>query len=418
MKKLLIVLFFAVTSAHLCSQNGVNTPKDSIAFTGITKFLLKGMPVSEFQRVDSVQWQPVGSDSLQAQTPDISLEKQLTYSDLESVIIQLSSSSLVDVYVSSIKSEDHRQIYCMEIGSGEDLIVFTAGVHAREIANPQFLLKFIADLVSAYERKDSTVQEILSRVKLVIMPCVNPDGYDAAIRGKIAVNDKSHYLAKCNNIDVLRAKSNARGVDLNRNFPSYSASALWKGKVESTKQLFFKPAIYFYPGMYLGSERETKVAMNFLMRYIPSAVRYVDFHSAGRIIFAGKPHLSDTFNIACTSTGKLIESITKYRLLGLDDEESGSGTDGSITDFASEIAAGYTFNATLGRLAPPDTIQIIQKSEILRYSCSVNTVETLRTLNTQKPPKPHYSTPQMHLEEWTKFRLKELFYALLKVPKI
>lgn len=306
-------------------------------------------------------------------------------------------------------------MYCLEIGNGSKTVTFTAGVHAREVANPQFLLKFATELVSEYEKGDTAIVALLSKVKLAVLPCVNPDGYEAAMNGNGVIANKNLYLSAGNNREVFQTKSNARGVDLNRNFPSYSASLLWNEKKEETYLIKTYRNFYFFAGDTLGSENETKVTMNFLMKYIPVSFRYVDFHSVGRSIFAGKPHLSDEFNKACLETGALISSITKYHLLDLDDENTGEGTDGSLTDFAAEIASGFAYNPAIGRLAPPDSVNLVRKTEMFNYHCSVNTVETLNSLAKDKKSNSlQVSTPPMHVDEWEKYHLYHLFLTLLK----
>lgn len=293
-------------------------------------------------------------------------------------------------------------------------VTFTAGVHAREVANPQFLLKFASEIVSEYEKGDSAIADLLTKVKLAVLPCVNPDGYEAAMNGNGVIANKNLYLSASNNREVFQTKSNARGVDLNRNFPflfSFFAMERKKRRNISHKNV---QKLLFFCRRHVGRVNETKVTMNFLMKYIPVSFRYVDFHSVGRSIFAGKPHLSDEFNKACLETGALISSITKYHLLNLDDENTGEGTDGSLTDFAAEIASGFAYNPAIGRLAPPDSVNLVRKTEMFNYHCSVNTVETLNSLAKDKKSNSlQVSTPPMHVDEWEKHRLYNLFLTLL-----
>ena len=180
--------------------------------------------------------------------------------------------------------------------------------------------------------------------------------------------------------------------------PTYTACLLWNNNSPVTNFIKTKTNTQFFAGDSLGSENETRVAMNFLMRYIPFSTRYVDFHSVGRIIYSGKPHLSDSLNIACEKTGELIAKLTKYRLLGINNENSGDGTDGTITDFATEVATGFVYNPKIGRLAPPDSIGLVRKIKTLKYHCSVNTVETLVSLFKEKKSKLlKPSIPKTHI---------------------
>lgn len=409
-----ILMFFFGIATRISSQETSTSKNDSVFYVNIKKEYARGMSNDDFLKTCFIQWQPIKNDSAKWQPFDVSLDKQIPYSDFEQIIHKLSASSIVKSYTASLKSEDGRPFYCIEIGNGSRIVTFTAGVHAREVANPQFLLKFAVNLVSDYEKGYVDIKEILSKSKVVILPCVNPDGYQAALEGKGVINNKNLYIAKCQNADVYQSKSNAKGIDLNRNFPSYSAGFIWDDQTERTIFVKHNPYISFFSGDSLGSENETRVTMNFLMKYVPYSRRYVDFHSAGRLVYAGKPHLSDEFNNICFQTGQLIKKFTRYRLLGVDDEETGNGTDGSITDFASEVAAGFVYNATLGRLAPSDSTKLIKKTDSIKYRCSVNTVETLNSLYKEKKSKLlKPSTPQMHIDEWDNCNLYQLLIALI-----
>ena len=408
------ILFFAFTTAT-SSQEISAQKNDSAFFCGIKKEYAKGMSFSDFLQACLIQWNPVNNDSAKWEPFGVDISTQIRYSGFDEIIRKLARSSVVNAYTASLTSADGRPIYCLEIGNGSKTVTFTAGVHAREVANPQFLLKFASELVSEYEKGDTAIADLLTKVKLAVLPCVNPDGYEAAMNGNGVIANKNLYLSAGNNREVFQTKSNARGVDLNRNFPSYSASFLWNEKKEDTYLIKTYRNSYFFAGDTLGSENETKVTMNFLMKYIPVSFRYVDFHSVGRSIFAGKPHLSDEFNKACLETGILISGITGYSLMGLDEENTGEGTDGSITDFAAEIAAGFAYNPAIGRLAPPDSVNLVRKTEMFNYHCSVNTVETLNSLAKDKKSNSlQVSTPPMHVDEWEKYHLYHLFLTLLK----
>jgi|GEM_PF-2467770 len=371
---------------------------------------LPGMPVPDFNQAAAISWIPIYSRFAKWEEVDVNLKRYTLYAEFDSIINLLAASEMVRAYKASLFSADGRPLYCLEIGQGSSITVFTAGIHAREVANPQFLLKYACRMVDLYENGDSTTIRLLNENTIVILPCVNPDGYETALQGVNALCDSVLYFSKMKDREVFSSKSNAKGVDLNRNFPSYTAGVLWKNKKMERLQ-FLSPSGWYYAGPYLGSENETKVAMNFLMKYIPKAQRYIDVHSAGRVVYAGKPHLSDQFNQLCYETGTQIKMITGYELFGLSKEPTGEGTDGTITDFASEIAAGFIFNPKLGRMAPMNCDTLKFKIETLAWSCSVNTIETL-LLKKNGGGLLEKSTVAMQVDEWKKYRLFLLFNAL------
>jgi len=377
---------------------------------GVERVNLPGMSESDYNQAVAISWIPIYSSFTKWEEVDVNLNRYTSYAEFDSIINILAASEMVWAYKASLLSADGRPIYCLEIGNGPSKTIFTAGIHAREVANPQFLMKYACGIINLYENGDSTILRLLNQNTIVILPCVNPDGYETALQGVNVLRDSVLYLSKMKDREVFSSKSNAKGVDLNRNFPSYTAGVLWKNKKQERLQSI-SPSGWYYAGAYLGSENETKVAMNFLMKYIPKAQRYIDVHSAGRVVYAGKPHLSDQFNLLCLETGAQIKKITGYELFGLSNEPTGEGTDGTITDFASEIAAGFVFNHTLGRMAPSDSDTPTFKFETFVWPCSVNTIETL-LLKKNGGGLSEKSTIAMQVNEWNKYRLFLLFETL------
>lgn len=395
------------------SYNFAFCQKQVVGIKGISKILKEGISKDDFLNVCCIEWTPVDSLKNAWKPINVSLENQISYDSFQNTIKDLNRSHIVKASTASLLSKDGRLVYCIEIGKGENTIVFTAGVHAREVANPQFLLKFASILVNGYENGEAKYVKLLEDSKVIMLPCVNPDGYEAAIMGNMAIKNKELFLARQKNENVFMAKSNANGVDLNRNFPSYSASVVWKDEKQKPKLNDTIPSINYFAGHYLGSENETQIAMNFLMRYIPIARRYIDFHSAGHMIYAGKPNLSDSFNIACKQTAQLIKLKTNYALFGVEKEDVGLGADGTITDFAAEIAAGFVFNKSIGRIAPAASDSLITKTEQYPYKCSVNTVETIITHRRDGYGLLRASTPKTHMVEWEKYHLLQVFTDLM-----
>jgi len=374
-------------------------------------FLCNGMPENDYQQSKNISWIALTNDGSSFKPEVVDLMKYTKYCDFEPVLSRLSRSPVCKVFYSSLPSTDGRRIFAMEIGEGNELIILTAGIHAREISNPQFMLKFASSIVNAYEKGDPGTRSLLAKRKIVILPCINPDGYSAVLEGKKAVQNKDLFIAGIPDQQINDLKSDANGVDLNRNFPSYSAGVCWKG-IEKSDMLSTQPSCFYYPGKQLGVENETKVTINFLEKYMPQACAFVDLHSAGHIIYAGKPHLSDTFNSMARTLGKFIEKKTHYLLLGKDAEVTGLGADGTITDYAAEIAAGYQYSPLTGRLMPPNW----EKGRLIRnynqtiYNVSILTIETTANKHGKSTTKP---TTNMQYAEWNKYNLLNAFTSLV-----
>lgn len=392
---------------------------DSLEITSQLKFiwgeeceavLCNGMSENDYQQSKNISWITLINDGSPFKPEVVDLMKYTKYSDFEPVLSRLTRSPVCRVFYSSLSSTDGRKMFAVEIGFGNEVIILTAGIHARETANPQFLLKFASSLVNEFEKGDPGTKSLLTEKKIVILPCINPDGYSAVLEGKKVVQNKHLFIAGISDQQISDLKSNANGVDLNRSFPSYSAGICWKG-IEKSDMLSTQPCCFYYPGKQLGFENETKVTISFLEKYLPHACAFVDLHSAGHVIYAGKPHLSDTFNIMARSLGKFIGEKTHYLLLGEDAEVTGLGADGTVTDFAAEIAAGFQYSPLTGRLMPPDWEQgkLIRKYNQTLFNVSIFTIETTATTYGKTTTKP---TPVRQNAEWHKHNLLNALTSL------
>ena len=155
-------------------------------------------------------------------------------------------------------SVEGRPIQALEIGSGPIGIVLDGGMHAREWLSVSTPLCVAERLVT-----DPHAQAILEQVRFSIVPLMNPDGYH-----RTWTTDR--YWRK-----------NARGVDLNRNFPIGWGGAGSSHDRESPN----------YRGEYPFSEPETE-AMRTLFETAPIAA-HIDFHSFSQVIVYPWSHRRD-----------------------------------------------------------------------------------------------------------------------------
>uniref|UniRef100_A0A9J2PSI8 Peptidase M14 carboxypeptidase A domain-containing protein n=1 Tax=Ascaris lumbricoides TaxID=6252 RepID=A0A9J2PSI8_ASCLU len=84
-------------------------------------------------------------------------------------------------FISIGKSHEGRSIDGLEIGGGNNrtkrVFWIDGGIHAREWAAPHTALYFIHQLTSKYGR-DATITNYVDNLTWVIVPCLNPDGYE------------------------------------------------------------------------------------------------------------------------------------------------------------------------------------------------------------------------------------------------
>ena len=317
-------------------------------------------------------------------------ENKLHYSEIEEFLQQMNNSSIANVEIIG-KSVDGRNIYGIEIGKGTNVLYIDANVHAAEVANTLILIKFLSELTNEYESGNEEIINKLNNVKIAVIPCMNPDGYEVYNYGIESLNNKDLWIYQNkNNINFENIKSNANGVDLHRNFPTQNA-----GMYYTTKNL------KYFGGTSLGSEPETKASMYFMLKHYKNTYAYLNMHSQGRVIYAGKPNLSTEFNNLTASFAKKISSYNNYTVYGLSAEEVGEGNDGSATDFMAELANGFKYSTVTGRLSSDKYINPTCNFE---YKYPVVTIETIAT---------YTRVPSYFKTEYYNKGLKEMLYSLL-----
>ncbi len=193
------------------------------------------------------------------------------YNDMTSDLRQLASKYSGKMSLSSIgQSYDDREIWCMRIGnaSAKRCLVIDAAIHAREWKNTQVIMRQAEEILREY----SDHRERFQNVCIYILPMDNPDGVTISQYGYQGIRNKKlkKLVKKIGHTRIWKA--NARGVDLNDNFPA--------GFKKSKK----KKATYAgYSGKKAASEKETKALMKFINAKKPDAV--INLHSTGSVLY-------------------------------------------------------------------------------------------------------------------------------------
>jgi hypothetical protein len=97
-----------------------------------------------------------------------------------------------------------RELMVMKISDNPDVdevepeFKYVSSMHGDEITGRQLMLKLIDDIGKAYLNHDGKISDLVNNTEIYIMPSMNPDGSE------------------------LHQRANARGADLNRNFPELS----------------------------------------------------------------------------------------------------------------------------------------------------------------------------------------------------
>lgn len=246
-------------------------------------------------------------------------------------------------YVTIGKSHDNRDIVLLKLGVGKQYMICCSGVHARENVNPIVILRIIeyyADLYVNHKQQKfdlksklnqenlhlkeeyelmlygACIYELLQTFTILFVPLLNPDGYMISLDGYDAIQDQTlQQICMNREIPSKEWKFNARGVDINRNFPS----KLWRPKNGSEQA---------------ASENETKALISLFHEYPTKG--FLDFHSRGKQIYYYRSMLPERYNKLQLEIANRLKKITNYELIPPEDEIESGDTGGNTVHYYSE----------------------------------------------------------------------------------
>lgn len=122
------------------------------------------------------------------------------------------------------KSVQGRDLWVMVVSSspyehmiGKPDVKYVANMHGNEAVGRELMLNLIQYLVNSYST-DPYIKWLLDNTRIHILPSMNPDGFEVAKEGQC---------------DGGQGRYNARGYDLNRNFPDYFKQNHKRGQPET-----------------------------------------------------------------------------------------------------------------------------------------------------------------------------------------
>lgn len=177
---------------------------------------------------------------------------------------------------------DGRAVYDVVLGdiNGENQILIFGAMHAREYITSCVVMKQLCDCIDAVngyggEYNGIATKELLSGATIHFVPMSNPDGVTISQVGLDGLkNDKVKEYVRCiSNGNYVQWKSNANGVDLNRNFDAGWNEFTGSGKPSSER----------YKGTAPGSELESAALINLTEKY--KFKRTISYHTCGALIY-------------------------------------------------------------------------------------------------------------------------------------
>ncbi len=283
----------------------------------------------------------------------------LTYSVYEGYIMALKKQYPNLKVTTCGKSHLGKKIYSLILGQGERKVVYTGGTHGTEWITTLVLLRFCENLLAKEYSQTIFGYDITSlfkNVKLIVVPEINPDGIEIAIRGASACGQfKRDNFNMCNG-DFSGWNANAAGVDINHNF-----NADWY-KLRDFERAggINEPAPRRFGGYFPESEPETK-AITRLLRGVNVDV-LMSFHSQGEEIFYeyGKNTAERAYMIA-----KVLSAVSGYTLV----KNKGHYMSGGLKDWFIEEFKKPAFTIEIGKGENPLPLsqldEIYEKTEAL-----------------------------------------------------
>lgn len=305
-------------------------------YAGYGEMTIAGMTPEDYDKAMAIEWRTVKAFG-EPEEMSVDLSELMDYGDIERCILNLAKYDGVGVSVIG-ESEQGRNIYTVELSFGEEseekpFIMLTGGVHAREFAGPEYLIKLLNDIV-VKAGNDEYTRLLLENATIIAVPLVNPDGRQLIIEGG----------------DPDR-KSNANGVDLNRAMPSVNAGQHGTDR-ELNENISLEPGLDFFPGYRLGSQSETQAMMKWFDVYIPAADVYIDLHQQGGVTFYNKGFITERSDELSRQLAEVVNELLKDKYPPRNESDSYglAGEGGTFTDYAKSAAEGFTFSYRLGRM--------------------------------------------------------------------
>ncbi|MBM6619111.1 M14 family metallopeptidase [Bacillus suaedaesalsae] len=221
-------------------------------------------------------------------------------------------------YKSLGKTPYGREVWAVKLGKGDATVFFNSSHHAREWLTTNLTMEMIDQYSDAYKYKRKMhgydVYKLLNETSIWFVPMVNPDGVTLQQYGvkKFPKSVQKSLIAMNNGSkNFKRWKSNAQGIDLNRQYP-----AGW------TKRSVKKPYYKDYPGKAPLVAPEAKYMYNFTNFLDPEMT--VSYHSTGRILFWHYQTKPQNYNRDYL-IAKDVSKFTGYKLVKPNKNASGAG---------------------------------------------------------------------------------------------
>lgn len=228
------------------------------------------------------------------------------------------------------KSEDNRNIYDVIIGNpnAKKTLMVVSTLHAREYMASQLCMRQIEYYMENYKNKISgkKISSTLDEIAIHYIPMANPDGVTISQFGISGIRDANlrQLLYQINTGSASNWKANARGVDLNRNFPGSFKVRERRGPEG-------------YSGPSAASESETQAVVKLLkqLKADGSLQGVVNYHAFGSIVF-GYDYGSAHTEVTTRQMYYLARNLTGYADSAGYESTVNTGSWGNLREYITE----------------------------------------------------------------------------------
>lgn len=255
--------------------------------------------------------------------PIVKVAEKYTYDQMSQDIQKLSARYGSHMKVNVIgTSLDGRNLYEIVVGNqnAPKHILIHAGIHAREYMTPLLVMKQLEYGLAFYDSgsyNETPLSQLFNQVAIHYVPMVNPDGISISQFGESGIRSETlrQQIRQCYENDkelgrtsstyeryLLYWKADARGTDLNQNFP-----ADWD-QVSSSP----KPSYGTYKGTSSLSEPESQALANLALSR--NWALTISYHSMGNLIYWD--YAGNKVKETSKALADLMASKTGYRLGG------------------------------------------------------------------------------------------------------
>lgn len=245
-----------------------------------------------------------------------------------------------------------REIFALALGDPRGATLYVGGTHGLEWLTTLLLCRFAEELLGLWEGGGSLAQIDVTRAlegrSLVIIPTLNPDGAEIAIKGWAGCPEIPPEITALSRDPTHHWQANGRGIDLNHNFDAGFSEV----KALEREAGFLAPGPTRYGGERPHSEPESAAITAFCKEFTPRQL--YAFHSQGEeIYYRYGPHTPPRSQLMA----QVLASTCGYRVC----TPTGTASHGGLKDWFIETFDRPGFTVEIGKGRNPLPVAELEK---------------------------------------------------------